>query len=57
MTETSYMCVPKVTFLKMVFDNISSRDLNILYFCKKYINRLGNFPKFEKLKKYFGTKK
>ena len=24
----------------VVFDNISSRDFNILYFCKKIINRL-----------------
>ena len=28
-------------FLKTGSDNISSRYLTILYFCKQYINRLG----------------
>ena len=40
MTETSYMCVPKVVFLKTVFVYIFSRDLNIFHFCKKQNNKL-----------------
>ena len=31
---------PFLGHILMVFDDIYSRDLNILYFCKKYINRL-----------------